>query len=334
MRHFHLKPVLIVTCALLIAGTGCGDSAEDNPGSSEEAFTVRPFTPVDQQRWLGNAVCYGPHRDGQRPGGPDPTADQIREDLQLMVPHWNLMRIYAAGDLAETILRVIREDGFDMKVMLGVWIAPDDAAANGRQVTSGIRLAQEYADIVMAVSVGNETQIEWSAHVSSLDSLIGHVQRVRAGVKQPVTAADDFNFWNKEKSRRLAREIDFIAMHAHPLWNGLQLEDALAWTVAQVDSVRSLHPDRPVVLVETGWATMAHDQGEQARLIKGRFGEPEQAVFYRQTRAWADSTRTVVFHFEAFDENWKGSDHPDEVEKHWGFFRSDRSPKAALAEGY
>ena len=41
--------------------------------------------------------------------------------------------------------------------------------------------------------------------------------------------ADDFNYWNKDKSRALAAEIDFITMHAHPLWNGQQLPDALPW---------------------------------------------------------------------------------------------------------
>ncbi len=40
--------------------------------------------------------------------------------------------------------------------------------------------------------------------------------------------------------------------------------------------------------------------------------------------------RIASFYFEAFDENWKGGDHPDEVEKHWGLFRADRTPKAVL----
>jgi len=43
--------------------------------------------------------------------------------------------------------------------------------------------------------------------------------------------------------------------------------------------------------------------------------------------------RIPTFYFEAFDENWKGGDHPDEVEKHWGVFRADRTPKAAVAAG-
>ena len=39
--------------------------------------------------------------------------------------------------------------------------------------------------------------------------------------------------------------------------------------------------------------------------------------------------RIVSTWFEAFDENWKGGPHPDEVEKHWGLFRADRTPKQA-----
>ena len=38
----------------------------------------------------------------------------------------------------------------------------------------------------------------------------------------------------------------------------------------------------------------------------------------------------LTFIFEAFDEPWKGSDDPDEPEKHWGLFYENRSPKLAL----
>jgi exo-beta-1,3-glucanase (GH17 family) len=143
--------------------------------------------------------------------------------------------------------------------------------------------------------------------------------------------ADDFNFWNKPESRAVAEEVDFIVMHAHPLWNGLQLPDALAWTQGKVAEIQAAHPGHPVVLGETGWATRKHTEGEQAVLMKGRPGEAEQKAFFEEVSAWSRAERTPVFFFEAFDENWKGGDHPDEVEKHWGLYRADRTPKAALA---
>jgi exo-beta-1,3-glucanase (GH17 family) len=143
--------------------------------------------------------------------------------------------------------------------------------------------------------------------------------------------ADDFNFWNKSESRTLAQEVDFIVTHAHPLWNGIVLADAVSWTRRTFTGICALHPSHTVVLGETGWATRKHDEGEQARLIQGHPGEAEQARFHADVTAWTTDERVPLFFFEAFDENWKGGSHPDEVEKHWGLFRADRKPKEALS---
>jgi exo-beta-1,3-glucanase (GH17 family) len=290
-------------------------------------------------------VSYGPHRDGQRPGGPSPSREEIREDLGILLRHWNLLRTYSAVESAATILEIIREDGLDMKVMLGVWIAveerrgekgevieefPGAREANRREVEAGIRLANEYSDIVVAVCVGNETQVNWSGHRSPLDILIGYVRTVRARTKIPVTTADDYNFWNKSESHTLARELDFIVMHAHPMWNGVQVEDADAWARDTYNAIQVEHPDRVVVYGETGWATKKHNEGEQARLIKGQPGEAEQALFFDAVTSWAERERVALFFFEAFDESWKGGEHPNEVEKHWGLYNADRTPKLAV----
>nr|MEE4269119.1 glycosyl hydrolase family 17 protein [Candidatus Krumholzibacteria bacterium] len=294
-------------------------------GGSEAEFTVRPFEPLGVE-----AVCYGPHRDGQGPDGPHPSVAELREDLHLIASHWGLMRIYGATGPAEDILQIIHEDQLPLKVMLGIWIAPDAARANQDEISAGIGLAEAFPDIVTAVCVGNETQVSWSAHVSPLEDLIRHVRQVREAVTVPVTVADDYNYWNKPESQTLSPELDFITMHAHPLWNGLQLEQSVTWLDEQVTDIKSRHPDRLVVLGETGWATMVHNEGEQARLIKGAFGEAEQKVFFDEARAWARASKVTMFFFEVFDENWKGGPHPDEVEKHWGLYHADRTPKAAL----
>lgn len=311
MRHSRLitVPLLLSLLALVM---GCGEPE------------VRSFDPGD-----GHAVCYGPHRDGQRPGGPDPSPDELREDVLLMTQHWKLLRTYGASSVADDLLTVIRDDGLDMKVVLGCWVSPHDDALNEREVEAAIRLANAYPDVVAAVCVGNETQIEWSAHLCPPDRLLASVRRVRDGVTVPVAVADDFNFWNKPRSLEVAAEIDLILMHAHPMWNGLQREDAMPWLLEQLAEVRALH-ERSVVIGETGWATSVHTEGEQARLIKGVPGEAEQKAFFDDLRAWAEAEGETVFLFEAFDENWKGGSHPAEVEKHWGAYRADRTPKEAV----
>ncbi len=333
MRLFY--SMVILTVMIIVTALSC-----------ERADEVRPFEPAVEGRPVYNAVCYGPHRDGQRPGGNQPSAEEFLEDLRLMLPHWKLMRIYGSSEFAETLLNVIRENDLDMKVMLGVWIDPEErldetgavierneetAAENDREVDAAIRLADKFPEIVAAVSVGNESLIFWSDHRVPPEVLIGYVRRVREGVDVPVTVADDFNYWNKPESRELASEIDFITLHAHPMWNGLQVEDALAWQREQLEEVRAMHPGRLVVIGETGWATSVINEGQQGELIKGKPGEEEQKLFYQAVRDWAESERQIVFFFEAFDENWKGGSNPDEVEKHWGLFRADRTAKAAMS---
>jgi exo-beta-1,3-glucanase (GH17 family) len=217
-------------------GSQAGSRAQGSRPVREEPFQKRPFHPLEEERWIGMAIAYGPHRDGQSPGGASPTRAELREDLLLMSKHWKMLRVYGAAGPAETILDVIREEGIDMSVM-----------------------------------------------------------------------------------------------HAHPLWNGLQLEDALVWTKGVVAEVQSVHPDHLIVLGETGWATKRHTVGEQATLMKGQLGEDQQKSFYDAVNAWTEGERFPVFFFEAFDENWKGGEHPDEVEKHWGLYRADRTPKKAMA---
>jgi exo-beta-1,3-glucanase (GH17 family) len=297
---------------------------------------------------LGLGVCYGPYREGQSPGGAQPSREQLRQDLRLISRDFNTLRTYGTGT-ARDMLEVAREHAIPIGVFLGAWIAPEtrrddqgnvievlheNVAANDAEVATAIELANEFPDLVRAIIVGNETQVFWSGHRVDPEVLIGRLRTVRAGVRVPVTTADDFRFWLEPESDAIAGEVDFIITHAYAMWNGTQLEEAIAFTDEQVRAVRRAHPDRRVVLGETGWATQKHTEGEQATLIKGTPGEGEQSVFLQALREWAAETRTTTFIFEAFDEPWKGGAHPDEVEKHWGLYTVDRRPKRALRDAH
>ncbi|MBK9519359.1 MAG: glycosyl hydrolase family 17 [Anaeromyxobacter sp.] len=194
---------------------------------------------------------------------------------------------------------------------------------------AAIALANAYPEVVLAVVVGNETQVDWSAHRVAPQVLVEWLRTVRRGVAQPVATADDFGFWLKPESDEVAREVDFLVLHAYAMWNGKPLEEALDFTRQKHAEVTRRHPGLPVVLGEAGWATRKHTEGEQATLIKAEPGEAAQRRFYQEFTAWVVGQRIVSTWFEAFDENWKGGPHPDEVEKHWGLFRADRTPKAA-----
>lgn len=303
-------------------------AAETTPADagSTGIDTRRPFPA------LTRGISYGPFREGQAPGGPSPTAAQILEDLQILDPEWEMIRVYASTGPTEAILRTVRDEGIGLKVMVGAWIDPDDEEANAEQVSELIRLANAYPGVVHAVSVGNESQVDWSAHRSPRDKLIGYLREVRGAVEQPVTTADDYNFWNKPEAQEVAAEVDFLLLHAYAMWNQQSLQDAVAWTDATVTSIRGFHPELPLVIGETGWATELNPEGHEVQYIKAPAGEAEQKQFFEAFSAWAEEKEVPHFYFEAFDEPWKGSDDPREVEKHWGIYHVDRTPKAAAAE--
>jgi exo-beta-1,3-glucanase (GH17 family) len=162
------------------------------------------------------------------------------------------------------------------------------------------------------------------------DVLVHWLREARRGTSLPVSTADDYSWWVLPESAAVARELDFIVLHVHPLWNGQQLERALAFTQEKYAAVAALHPGLPVLLGESGWATRKHVEGEQATLIKGVPGEEQQKVLFDAYLAWVKRDGIPSTWFEAFDEAWKGGPHPDEVEKHWGLFNTDRTPKRAM----
>ncbi|MBD3218106.1 MAG: glycosyl hydrolase family 17 [candidate division Zixibacteria bacterium] len=307
----------------------------------QDPFKLRSFKPYLGDSWIGNAVAYGCYRAGQAPGQKSPSDAELLEDLKIIAGHWNLIRTYGADHDTKRILQLIETYELPIKVVQGIWLEPEEdnpakRKANIDQVMLGIELAKTYPDIVIAISVANETQVFWSAHKMNPENLIRYIRAVRNNTTVPVTTADDYLYWNKSESSQIAEEIDFVFTHIHPLWNGKTLDEAVSWTDRIYRELRVMHPDRDIVIGETGWATDYNPEktgpGEQGTLIKGDVGIDAQAEFLIVISRWIDENRVVTFIFEAFDEPWKGGEGspPNEIEKNWGVYNEDRTPKESF----
>lgn len=308
----------------------------------ENPFQKRTFNPYLAGEWIGNAVSYGCYREGQAPGHQGPTKEEILEDLSIISKYWNLIRVYDADDDTKRILEVIHENNFPIRLMLGIWLEnetkhPEKKDANITNVLRGIELANQFQDIVIAVNVGNESQVFWSWHRMDSDNLIRYIRSMRKHVKQPVTTADDYNFWNKPEGEKIAGELDFIVTHIYPLWNGKTLDVAITWMDSTYQDLKKRYPDMDIVLGETGWATTYNPDkkgpGEQGALIKGEVSLAAQERYLIMHNDWVEKNKVTTFLFEAFDEPWKGggdNSGPNEIEKHWGVFNKDRTPKVSF----
>ena len=342
-----LAALILLTLVCQVSDLAIADedaiAATTSSSINEALVDEREFSPYLDGEWIGQGVSYGPYREGESPGGLQPTREELTEDLNLISKRWHLIRMYGSSEVAEDVLSIIQEEDLPLRVMLGAWITREtesdkltaDVAksaklSNRTEAMEVIRLANAYPDEVIAVSVGNETQVYWSDHLTETDVLVRNIRKVRDATIVPVTTADDFNFWNKPESKLVADEVDFIVTHIHPMWAGLEASNAMQWTERIFGEISEYHPAKTIVIGEAGWATNVHTEGEQAKLIKGTAGEKQQQLYYQQFTDWAGAQKVCTFFFEAFDEPWKGGPHPNEVEKHWGLFKVNREPKSAL----
>ena len=282
---------------------------------------------------------------GRGEGAVNPSDEEILEDLQILVEHgFSLIRLYDTGENSVTTLRLIREHDLPIKVLLGIWLRaeisnhegcpwldepiPDEKLAantveNAAEIERGIELAQQYDDIVTAVNVGNEALVEWNDHMVSLENVIAYVRQVKAAIDQPVTVADNYEWWI-EDGAPLAAEVDFLGIHTYPAWEEKTIDEALPYTIENMVRVRDALPGKPMAILEAGWATTAVEFGDRA-------SEAKQARYFEELSGWATATNTTVFFFEAFDEPWKGDpNNPHGAEKHWGLFFEDRTPKQVM----
>jgi exo-beta-1,3-glucanase (GH17 family) len=305
--------------------------------------------PKDLLSGFKRGVCYSGFRRDQHPdtgsGSVNPTDDQILEDLGLIKGQggFGLIRLYDSQPVSESVLRLIQSHHPDLRVLLGSWLGAEmlnpnypwqtnfltpaaiavNRKHNQQEIQSLIRLAKQYGKIVVAVSVGNETQVDWNDHMVPETALIQYVRQVKKVVHQPVTVADNYNWWANHGGN-LAKELDFISVHTYPLWENKGIEEGLGFTIANLQAVRKALPGSRIVITEAGWASYSNEFGSRA-------GEAQQRLYYDEVLAWAERVNITTFFFEAFDEPWKGdSSNALGAEKHWGLWTVDRQPKAVL----
>jgi exo-beta-1,3-glucanase (GH17 family) len=326
-----------------------GSLAAGNAMSSPVLHEFEPQSPADLIAGEIMAVAYSGFRDGQHPdrghGAVNPSAEEILEDLRLLAANeFRLIRLYDSGENSTLTLKLIREYRLPIKVVLGIWLdaeisnhegcpwldkpIPEETLAanalkNAAEVARGIELARQFDDLVVAVNVGNEALVDWNDHMVSVDKVIAYVRRVKSVVEQPVTVAENYVWWTRE-GEMLAAEVDFVGVHTYPAWEEKTIDEALAYTIENLRGVRAALPDKPLVILEAGWATISIEFGDRAN-------EADQKRYYWELREWASNMNVTVFFFEAFDEPWKGDpDAPLGAEKHWGLFNVDRTPKQVL----
>jgi exo-beta-1,3-glucanase (GH17 family) len=331
--------VRLLVSAIVVLGT----DLKANP-----AEILLQQKPGDLLAGESRAICYSGYRRGQHPdrgaGAANPSDAEILEDLQILTQHdFTLIRLYDSRVNSAAVLRLITTHKLKLKVLLGAWLDAEvsntncpwqkapysdefltaNKLKNAQEIDRAIALTNQYPELVVAVAVGNEALVHWNDHMVPVESVIRYVRQVKQAVTVPVTVADNYDWWAKHGSA-LAKELDFISVHIYPVWENKDIDEAMAYSIANLQAVRRALPHSKIVIAEAGWPTTASEFGPRA-------DEARQRRYVEELPAWAAKMHMTTFLFAAFDEDWKGDPNdPLGAEKHWGLFTLDRKPKQAM----
>ncbi len=250
---------------------------------------------VSEARWVAYAPTnYNPETSPQI----IPADASILEDLRTLRKAGCSGLVTYGASLPAIVIQA--ENAQFRAMLLGIW---DPADQN--ELKAAIESARR--DIVVGIIVGNEGLM---TKRYGLETLHKAMEAVRRATGKPVSTTEIIeSFYTKPE---LAEWSDFVTINAHPYFHGHRDPgSALRWTVAAWERFKQLGLTKPTIFKEVGLPTNGSPE----------LSEAAQAEYYRGLL----SSRVHFVFFEGFDVLFKHGD----VEKSWGLFHADRSPKAA-----
>ncbi len=267
-------------------------------------------------------LSYAPFRGAQSPLAPGTRVEraQIEQDLARLAAVTKCVRTYSITHGLDQIPAVAEQ--FGLKVIQGLWLS-NDRAKNKIEMDGVIALAKRYPNVISAIVVGNEVLLRGELSAADLAQVM---RAVKAAVPKPVTYADVWEFWLR--NRALAADADFITIHILPYWEDdpIPAHAAGAHVEAIRQQVAAAFPGRDILIGEVGWPS-------HGRMREGALPSPSnQAQVVDDVLRRAAQRGYRVNLIEAFDQPWKRA-LEGTVGGFWGLFSgASRAPKFVLGE--
>ena len=182
-------------------------------------------------------VSYAPFRDGQSPlvKGTEIPPEQIAQDFAQLAKISKCVRTYSVQNGLDKAPELARKAG--LKLLLGIWLG-GNRVDNQNEIITASELAKAYPDVISGIVVGNEVLLRGEMTAADLAATI---RQVKARVKVPVTYADVWEYWLR--NRAIYDAVDFVTIHILPYWEDLPIPARYAAT--HVDTIRT-NPHRCV----------------------------------------------------------------------------------------
>jgi exo-beta-1,3-glucanase (GH17 family) len=250
--------------------------------------------PIDPNAKL-MCVSYAPFRDAQTPLQVTTriAPEQIAQDMAQLAKISDCVRTYSIENGLDQVPGLAAKAG--LKVILGVWLG-SNRLKNLAQISTAVSLTKEYPGAITAVVVGNEVLLRGEMTTSDLAA---YIRSVKSQVAVPITYADVWEFWLR--NREVYEAVDFVTIHILPYWEDLPVRAKYA--AAHVDSIRKrmavAFPAKEILIGETGWPSMG-------RMREGALpSRTNQARVVSEILDLAKQEHFRVNLIEAYDQPWK-----------------------------
>ena len=240
-------------------------------------------------------VSYAPFRDAQTPliASTQISPEQIAQDLAQLAKITECVRTYSIDNGLDKVPGLAAKVG--LKVIQGIWLG-SNRLKNLAQISTVVGLTKEYPGVITAVVVGNEVLLRGEMTASDLAA---NIRSVKAQVSVPVTYADVWEYWLR--NREIYEAVDFLTIHILPYWEDIPIRARYA--AAHVDDIRArmavAFPAKEILVGETGWPSAG-------RMREGAL--PSRANQARVVSEILDLAKRKNFRvnlIEAFDQPWK-----------------------------
>ncbi len=268
--------------------------------------------PIDPNAKL-LCVSYAPFREGQTPlvTTTHIAPEQIAQDLAQLAKITDCVRTYSIENGLDQVPALAAKVG--LKVIQGIWLG-SNRLKNLAQISTVVGLTKEYPSVITAVVVGNEVLLRGEMTTSDLAA---HIRSVKSQVAVPVTYADVWEYWLR--NREVYEAVDFVTIHILPYWEDFPIRARHA--ASHVDAIRKrmavAFPGKEILVGETGWPS-------QGRMREGALpSRTNQARVVSEILLLAKQENFRVNLIEAYDQPWK-RELEGTVGGYWGLIDSVR----------
>jgi len=271
--------------------------------------------PLQLQPWTKTTMglTYDPTRKGDDPRDNIFVSEaDIDKDLALLENKVHAIRTYSMLRGQHKIPEIAAKH--NLNVTLGAWI-DGNLEKNRQEIETLLDISRQNNPKIIRLMVGNEVLLRDDIPE---EALIEYIREVKKRNWRPVSTSETWAEWLKHP--KLVAEVDFIAVHILPYWEGIAADDAVDYIFDRYHDVQKAYPNKPVIITEIGWPS----DGQPAKHATASVSN--QAKVLREFLNRADQEKVTYYIVEAFDQPWKQSIEGS-AGAYWGIFNADRVPK-------